>query len=62
MNKITSFLWFNDNAEDAAEFYLLCISENAGAGELRSSGAGTWPARSRLSRPPMIGTGSCRRW
>jgi predicted 3-demethylubiquinone-9 3-methyltransferase (glyoxalase superfamily) len=22
MNKITPFLWFNDNAEDAAEFYL----------------------------------------
>jgi predicted 3-demethylubiquinone-9 3-methyltransferase (glyoxalase superfamily) len=21
MNKITPFLWFNDNAEDAAEFY-----------------------------------------
>jgi len=22
MNKITRFLWFNDNAEDSAEFYL----------------------------------------
>jgi predicted 3-demethylubiquinone-9 3-methyltransferase (glyoxalase superfamily) len=22
MNKITPFLWFNDHAEDAAEFYL----------------------------------------
>ena len=27
MNKITPFLWFNDNAEDAAEFYLSVFPE-----------------------------------
>ncbi len=31
MNKITPFLWFNDNAEDAAEFYLSVFPEAKGA-------------------------------
>ena len=40
MNKITPFLWFNDNAEDAAEFYLSVFPEAKKVGELRSSGVG----------------------
>jgi len=44
MNKITPFLWFNDNAEDAAEFYLSVFPEAKKLGELRSSGVGPWPA------------------
>ena len=27
MNKITPFLWSNDNAEDAADFYLAVFPE-----------------------------------
>ena len=34
MNKITPFLWFNDNAEDAAEFYLSVFPEAKKVGEL----------------------------
>ena len=44
MNKITPFLWFDDNAEDAAEFYLSVFPEAKKLGELRSSGVGPWPA------------------
>jgi hypothetical protein len=44
MNKITPFLWFNDNAEDAAEFYLSVFPEAKKVAELRSSGVGPWPA------------------
>ncbi len=44
MNKITLFLWFNDNAEDAAEFYLSVFPQAKKPGELRSSGVGPWPA------------------
>lgn len=44
MNKITPFLWFNDNAEDAAEFYLSVFPEAKKLGELRSIGVGSWPA------------------
>src|SRR6202035_2179597 len=44
MNMITPFLWFNDNAEDAAEFYLSVFPEAKKVGELRSSGVGPWPA------------------
>ena len=43
MNKITPFLWFNDNAEDAAEFYLSVFPEAKKLGEGRSSGVGPWP-------------------
>ena len=44
MNKITPFLWFNDNAEEAAEFYLSVFPEAKKISELRSSGVGPWPA------------------
>jgi predicted 3-demethylubiquinone-9 3-methyltransferase (glyoxalase superfamily) len=44
MNVITPFLWFNDNAEDAAEFYLSVFPEAKKVGEVRSSGVGPWPA------------------
>jgi len=44
MNTITPFLWFNDNAEEAAEFYLSVFPRAKKVGELRSSGAGPWPA------------------
>jgi predicted 3-demethylubiquinone-9 3-methyltransferase (glyoxalase superfamily) len=44
MNKISPFLWFNDNAEEAAEFYLSVFPEAKKLGELRSSGAGPQPA------------------
>jgi predicted 3-demethylubiquinone-9 3-methyltransferase (glyoxalase superfamily) len=44
MNKITPFLWFNDSAGDAAEFYLSVFPEAKKVGELRSSGVGPWPA------------------
>jgi predicted 3-demethylubiquinone-9 3-methyltransferase (glyoxalase superfamily) len=44
MNKISPFLSFNDNAEEAAEFYLSVFPEAKKVGELRSSGVGTWPA------------------
>src|SRR5580704_1826542 len=40
MNMITPFLWFNDNAEDAAEFYLSVFPKAKKVGELRSSGVG----------------------
>ena len=43
MNTITPFLWFNDNAEDAAEFYLSVFPEAKKVGELRSTGVGPWP-------------------
>jgi len=44
MNKITPFLWFNDNAEDAAEFYLSVFPQAKKLGELRSNGVGPSPA------------------
>lgn len=44
MNKITPFLWFNDNAEEAAAFYLSVFPEAKKLDELRSSGVGPWPA------------------
>ncbi len=44
MHKITPFLWFNDNAEDAAHFYLSAFPDAKKLSELRSSGVGPWPA------------------
>ena len=44
MNRITPFLWFNDNAEEAAEFYLSVFPDSRKVDELRSNGAGPWPA------------------
>lgn len=43
MNKITPFLWFNDNAEEAAEFYLGTFPNARKLGEVRSRGVGPWP-------------------
>src|SRR5208283_3061864 len=40
----STFLWFNDNAEDAAEFYLSVFPGAKKLGELRSSSVGPWPA------------------
>jgi predicted 3-demethylubiquinone-9 3-methyltransferase (glyoxalase superfamily) len=44
MNVITPFLWFRDNAEEAAEFYLSVFPEAKKLNELRSTGVGPWPA------------------
>ena len=44
MATVTPFLWFNDNAEDAAEFYLSVFPGARKLDELRSSGVGPWPA------------------
>jgi predicted 3-demethylubiquinone-9 3-methyltransferase (glyoxalase superfamily) len=43
MNKITPFLWFNDNAGEAAEFYLNLFPSAKKLNELRSKGVGPWP-------------------
>jgi len=43
MNKVTPFLWFNDNAEEAAAFYLSVFPEAKTVSELRSNGVGPWP-------------------
>ncbi|HEY8997321.1 MAG TPA: VOC family protein [Edaphobacter sp.] len=43
MNKITPFLWFNDNAEEAAEFYLSTFPNARKLAEVRSKGVGPWP-------------------
>jgi predicted 3-demethylubiquinone-9 3-methyltransferase (glyoxalase superfamily) len=43
MNKITPFLWFNDNAEDAAAFYLSVFPDAKKLDEVRSAGVGPWP-------------------
>ena len=44
MNKVSPFLWFNDNAEEAAEFYLSAFPHSRKVGEVRSKGVGPWPA------------------
>lgn len=43
MNKITPFLWFNDNAEAAANFYLALFPNSRKLSELRSNAAGPGP-------------------
>jgi hypothetical protein len=43
MNKLGPFLWFNDNAEEAAEFYLSVFPHARRLDELRSEGVGSWP-------------------
>lgn len=43
MAYITPFLWFDANAEEAAEFYLSVFPEARKVGELRSRGVGPWP-------------------
>jgi predicted 3-demethylubiquinone-9 3-methyltransferase (glyoxalase superfamily) len=43
MNKLAPFLWFNDNAEEAAQFYLSVFPHARRLDELRSKGVGPWP-------------------
>ena len=49
MNKITPFLWFNDNAEDAANFYLALFPNSRKLNELRANEAGPGPIGSLLA-------------
>ncbi|MFP2904789.1 VOC family protein [Pyxidicoccus sp. 3LFB2] len=42
-SKLAPFLWFNDNAEEAAEFYLSVFPQARKVKELRSKGVGPWP-------------------
>jgi predicted 3-demethylubiquinone-9 3-methyltransferase (glyoxalase superfamily) len=44
MTKISPFLWMDNNAEEAAEFYLSIFPQARKVDELRSSGVGPWPA------------------
>ena len=48
MNKITPFLWFNDNAEAAADFYLSVFPNSRKLSELRCNEAGPGPIGSLL--------------
>jgi predicted 3-demethylubiquinone-9 3-methyltransferase (glyoxalase superfamily) len=43
MPKITPFLWFNDNAGEAADFYLALFPNARKLSEVRSKGVGPWP-------------------
>ena len=43
MNKVAPFLWFNDNAEEAAAFYLSVFPHVRKLGEVRSKGVGPLP-------------------
>jgi predicted 3-demethylubiquinone-9 3-methyltransferase (glyoxalase superfamily) len=43
MNNIAPFLWFHDNAEEAAEFYLSIFPHARKVDELRATEAGPWP-------------------
>jgi len=43
MNKLAPFLWFNDNAEEAAKFYLSVFPHARKVDEVRSKGVGPWP-------------------
>ncbi len=43
MNKVAPFLWFDDNAEEAAEFYLGVFPHARRVDEVRSNGVGPWP-------------------
>ena len=49
MNKITPFLWFNDNAEAAADFYLTLFPNSRKLNELRANEAGPGPIGSLLA-------------
>jgi predicted 3-demethylubiquinone-9 3-methyltransferase (glyoxalase superfamily) len=44
MNKLAPFLWFNDNAEEAAAFYLSVFPHARKLDEVLSKGVGPWPA------------------
>lgn len=43
MKKLAPFLWFNDNAEEAATFYLGVFPHAHKLEEVRSKGVGPWP-------------------
>ena len=49
MNKITPFLWFNANAEEAADFYISVIPLSRKLNELRVTEAGPGPVGSLLA-------------
>lgn len=49
MNKITPFLWFNSNAEDAAAFYISVFPNSKKLSELRVTEAGPGPVGSLLT-------------
>ncbi len=44
MKTIAPFLWFNGNAEEAAELYLSVFPHARKLAEVRSKGVGPWPA------------------
>ena len=48
MIKVAPFLWFNDNAEAAADFYLSVFPKAKKLGELRVTEAGPGPVGSLL--------------
>jgi predicted 3-demethylubiquinone-9 3-methyltransferase (glyoxalase superfamily) len=47
--RITPFLWFDSNAEEAVEFYLTVFKNSRRLGELRSSGAEQTPKNGPLT-------------
>ena len=49
MNKLTPFLWFNDNAEAAADFYISVFPNSRKLVELRCNEAGPGPIGSLLT-------------
>jgi predicted 3-demethylubiquinone-9 3-methyltransferase (glyoxalase superfamily) len=49
MNKITPFLWFDSNAEDAANFYFSVFPNSRKLNELRVTEAGPGPVGSLLA-------------
>ena len=49
MNKITPFLWFNDNARDAANFYLSIFPNSRKLNELRTNEANPGPVGALLA-------------
>ncbi len=49
MNKITPFLWFDNNAEEAADFYLTVFANSRKLNELRVTEAGPGPVGSLLA-------------
>jgi predicted 3-demethylubiquinone-9 3-methyltransferase (glyoxalase superfamily) len=48
MNKITPFLWFDSNAEEAADFYLSVFPNSRKLNELRATEAGPGPVGSLI--------------
>jgi predicted 3-demethylubiquinone-9 3-methyltransferase (glyoxalase superfamily) len=49
MDKITPFLWFNSNAEEAANFYVSVFPNSRKLNELRATEAGPGPVGSLLA-------------